>query len=102
MKDGARLVQVFRSSRREEMYLYVDRAEGLKRVPAELLERFGRAEPAMTLRLEPGRRLARADAAQVLEAIEERGYFLQLPPPRESWRLPAPDGAVWGPGSESS
>ena len=31
------LCQVYRSSRKEQMYLYVDRGEDLSRVPAELL-----------------------------------------------------------------
>ena len=80
LDDRRRLVSVFRSSRYEDMYLYVDRAEVLARVPAELLERFGRAEKAMDLLLTPERRLARADAGRVLECIRDQGYYLQLPP----------------------
>ncbi len=78
-----RLVQVFRSSRREEMYLYVDKARGLEGVPEPLMTRFGEAQPVMSLLLEPARKLARADAAEVLASIEEHGFYLQMPPTPE-------------------
>lgn len=78
-----RICAVYRSSRREGMYLYVDKSEGLERVPESLLAEFGRPQPALTLVLTPERRLARAQAAEVLAAIADQGYFLQLPPTRE-------------------
>lgn len=78
--DMKRLVEVFRSSRDENCYLYVDKKEGMARVPASLLERFGKPESAMTLILEPSRKLARADAAVVLDNIREQGFYLQMPP----------------------
>lgn len=78
--DEKRLVEIFRSAREEGLYLYVDKREGMARVPAALLERFGKTESAMLLMLEPGRSLARANAATVLAAIREQGFYLQLPP----------------------
>lgn len=78
--DTKRLIEVFRSSREEGCYLFVDKKEGMARVPDTLLARFGRPESAMTLMLEPARKLARADAATVLEHIREQGFYLQMPP----------------------
>ncbi len=75
-----RLCTVFRSARVEGMYLYVDRAEGVARVPEPLMQRFGNPEQVMILPLHPERKLARADAARVLELIETQGYYLQMPP----------------------
>lgn len=80
LSANKRLVDVFRSQRDTEMYLYVDKQQGLSRVPAELQEKFGRAELALSLLLEPSRKLARANAVQVLQAITEQGFYLQLPP----------------------
>jgi len=74
------LCSVYRSSKKEGMYLYVDKRIGMERVPASLLKRFGKPEPAMTLLLHPGRTLARVDIAHVLAALNEAGYFLQMPP----------------------
>jgi uncharacterized protein YcgL (UPF0745 family) len=62
------------------MYLYVDAADGLSQVPEALLSRFGQPIEALSLLLTPERTLARADAARVLESIEDDGFYLQLPP----------------------
>lgn len=83
MNDPAplrRFVRVYRSTRRQEMYLYVDAAADLARVPKALLERFGRPVEALSLMLSADRPLARADAARVLECIEDDGFYLQMPP----------------------
>jgi len=74
------LCEIFRGSRQPEMYLYVDRARGLRDVPAALLARFGQPSTVMTLHLTPDRKLARADAAAVLASIAEKGFYLQMPP----------------------
>jgi uncharacterized protein YcgL (UPF0745 family) len=74
------LCEVFRSPRREGLYLYVKRDEGLQRVPESLLRNFGAPESALVFKLHAERPLARADAAEVLQALVDRGYFLQLPP----------------------
>ena len=79
-----RFVRIYRSARKQEMYLYVDAKADLSRVPDELLERFGRPVEALSLVLTVDRPLARAEAARVLTCIEEEGYYLQMPPPPES------------------
>ena len=75
-----RLCQIFRSSRKAEMYLYVDKARGLADVPEPLLQQFGDPQEVMTLLLSAERKLARVDAAEVLRCIGEQGFFLQMPP----------------------
>lgn len=75
-----RLCEVFLSSRRAEMYLFVERAKGLEDVPEALLGQFGEPQSVMTLLLTADRKLARADAAEVLEKIESQGFYLQMPP----------------------
>jgi hypothetical protein len=37
----------------------------------------------MMLMLSPGRKLARADAKEVLREIDENGFYLQMPPTME-------------------
>lgn len=75
-----RLCSVYRSPRKEGMYLFVDRDRPLEDLPEGLLAGFGTPELALNLVLTPERRLARADAATVLAALDEKGYYLQLPP----------------------
>ncbi len=74
------LCQIFRSSCKQEMYLYVDKARGLQDVPEALLTQFGEPAPVMLLRLTAQYKLARADAAVVLASIETQGFYLQMPP----------------------
>ena len=74
------LCQIYRSTRQNEMYLYVNALEGLSKVPQALLEKFGEPEPAMSLVLNPERKLVRADVTRVIEALGESGYYLQMPP----------------------
>lgn len=82
--ETRRLVSVFRSPRREGMYLYVDRKDGLARVPDALRELFGTPQHAMDLVLTPDRTLARVPAVEVLAKIRDQGFFLQMPPVLDS------------------
>ncbi len=74
------LCQIYKSEQNPEMYLYVDKNLGLDSVPEPLLKRFGKPSELMLLHLEPGKKLARADAAQVLQDISDNGFYLQMPP----------------------
>ena len=75
-----RLCTVYKGSRERGLYLYVEKKNSLEAVPAGLLERMGTLSEVMTLHLTARRKLARADAAKVLEAITAQGFYLQLPP----------------------
>ena len=87
-----RICQIYRSPRRAEMYLYVDKARGLADVPEALLQQFGEPQPVMVLALDAGRRLARVAVVDVLDSIAQRGFFLQMPPaePAEAPLQPGP------------
>lgn len=78
-----RICSIFKSPRKQEMYLYVDKKEGLERVPAELLTLFGAPQLVFDLLLTPTRKLARENIVTVLENIEKQGFHLQMPPPPE-------------------
>jgi uncharacterized protein YcgL (UPF0745 family) len=79
------LCRIYRSPRREEMYLYIAAEQGLESVPQALLARFGEPELVMTLDLARRSRLARADIREVIARIDAEGFYLQLPPGPESW-----------------
>ncbi|BBB25670.1 conserved hypothetical protein [Amphritea japonica ATCC BAA-1530] len=69
------------------MYLYVDKAEQLARVPDALKEMFGAPVHVFDMLLTPEKELSRVEAAKVLEDIREKGYFLQMPPPKDDYLL---------------
>lgn len=77
------LCTIYRSPKKEGMYLYVEKKEGLARVPESLLKVFGVPQLAMTLLLKPERKLARVDREAVVIGIAEQGFYLQMPPKAE-------------------
>ncbi|MDB4022367.1 YcgL domain-containing protein [Litorivicinus sp.] len=74
------MVEIFKGSRNNEMYLYVDQKVGTDSVPKELLENFGTLESVLIMSLNEHKKLAREKASSVLQSITENGYFLQMPP----------------------
>ncbi|TVP53748.1 MAG: YcgL domain-containing protein [Halomonadaceae bacterium] len=77
------MCRIYRSGKKEGMYLYVNKTDELQRVPEALLTMFGKAHHAMDILLRPERKLARADTAEVMVALAEPGYYLQTPPADE-------------------
>ncbi|WP_133012140.1 YcgL domain-containing protein [Marinomonas flavescens] len=81
------IVEVFRSSKHDGMYLYVEKKTGLKEIPEELMKRFGAGISAMTMLLTKEQKLARADTEKVIKGIRETGFYLQLPPVKDEYLL---------------
>lgn len=81
------LLAVYKSRKRDEMYLYVPKANGLNQLPEALLQLFGPPQHVMDLPLLPGRELARVDAQKLRDEIAEKGFYLQMPPPKEDYLL---------------
>lgn len=74
------LCDIYKSKKKEELYLYVSKAEGLERVPEELQAKINCEKPIMGLVLTPERKLSRVDVSKVIAEINEKGYYLQMPP----------------------
>jgi len=73
---------IYKGSKKEQTYLYVDRENDFEHVPDALLNALGELVLVMNLQLHPQRTLARADVGQVLVELDEKGFFLQMPPPQ--------------------
>lgn len=80
-----RICSIYRSPRKNEMYLYVLKSDALERVPVELLSAFGKPHHAFDLVLTPERTLAREDIHAVLANLEKQGYHLQMPPAEDEY-----------------
>jgi len=74
---------IYKSSRKEEMYLYLAEEDGYEELPDLLKSNFGRAIFVMQLQLSPERPLARVEVGKVIDALREQGYYLQMPPKLE-------------------
>jgi uncharacterized protein len=82
---------IYRSSKKDEMYLYIARPDysaesdsseldPLEIVPEVLRHAFGRATFVMHLELSETRRLARVNVLHVLDSLQTKGFFIQMPP----------------------
>jgi uncharacterized protein YcgL (UPF0745 family) len=75
---------IYRSPKREQTYLYVEKKGDFSRVPEELLKTFGEPQLSMVIALSERKKLANADIEKVKAALVEQGFYLQIPPPVES------------------
>ncbi|AIR66850.1 hypothetical protein F3J27_02815 [Enterobacter sp. Ap-916] len=75
---------IYRSTKRDQTYLYVEKKDDFSRVPEELMKGFGKPVLSMLLPLDGSKKLANADLDKVKQALETEGYYLQIPPPVES------------------
>ena len=80
-----RICSIYRSLKRNEMYLYVLKSDVLERVPEGLLAVFGKPVHAFNLVLTPERKLQQEDIHQVLENLDKQGYHLQMPPAEDEY-----------------
>ncbi len=75
-----RICSIYRCSKKEGMYLYLDKTDTVESIPKPLLKQIGRTELAMTLLISEEKKLARANAKEVLASISDKGFYLQMPP----------------------
>ncbi len=83
MQKDMILCSIFKSVKKDGMYLYVPRKEQFTKVPPVLLETYGRPAHVMDMLLQPGKKLANAEIDKVMAEIREKGFYLQMPPPGE-------------------
>ena len=86
-KDGGRSVNtlcvscaIYRSTKKVDSYLYVERESDFARVPQALLDMLGPLTLVMSLELHAQRKLAQVEVMQVMERLQQQGYYLQMPP----------------------
>lgn len=85
--ETKRFCSVYKSPKKNEMYVYVDRKVGVAELPEALLGIFGEPEHVIDMILTPEKTLARAEASKVLADIAEKGFYLQMPPGKEDYML---------------
>lgn len=76
----AQKISVFKSPKKEELYLYVLQETELKELPDELFVMFGEPLHVLDFELTVDRKLPRANAKEILKTIEAKGYYMQMPP----------------------
>lgn len=74
---------IYKSIKKDGMYLYVPRKEQFAKVPEPLLGLFGRPAHVMDMLLTADKKLANADIGKVMAELREKGFYLQMPPEKE-------------------
>jgi len=71
---------VYKSIKKADSYIYINEKDNFDAVPEQLLSLFGKPEYTLEFDLTPDRKLASADAEQVIKNLNDQGYYLQMPP----------------------
>ncbi|KXF81787.1 YcgL domain-containing protein [Enterovibrio coralii] len=71
---------IYKSSKKDSTYLYINRKDDFKDVPEQLLKTFGNPQFVMMVNLEKREKLAIANIESVREKLKQDGFYLQLPP----------------------
>lgn len=71
---------IYKSNKKQELYLYIAIQDDFTSVPEAILRSIGTPSFVMQLELTPESTLAREQATDVLKGIEEHGFFIQMPP----------------------
>ena len=75
---------IFRSERKADTYLYILKSDrddvDFSELPEALIKPLGELVHAMDLDLSERQSLARANIDEVKAALQEKGFYLQLPP----------------------
>ena len=71
---------VYKSERKANTYLYLKADVKQDELPEGLTELLGKLTQFLSLALHPDSKLAQANIAEVLNSLQEQGYYLQMPP----------------------
>ena len=71
---------IYKSLKKDELYLYLDKKDDFSSVPETLFKSLGCLQFVMELQLSPERKLAREDVSKVIASLTSKGFFVQMPP----------------------
>lgn len=78
------LCAIYKSTKKEGMYLYVEKRDQFDLVPDALRNIFGKPIFVMLFNLSGSKPLIQANNQDVIEKIKEQGFYLQMPKQEEN------------------
>ena len=78
------LCAIYKSLKKSETYLYVEKRDDFTRVPEALMNQFGKPQFVIVFNLAGEKPLLRTSNDKVINELRENGFYLQLPPKTES------------------
>ena len=71
---------IYKSTKKEFTYIYLCQKDKFDDIPELLSKTLGELEFIMQLDLFPEKKLAQANAVDVIKQLTDQGFYLQLPP----------------------
>ena len=78
------LTAVYKSSKKIDTYLYVERKDDFSKVPEALMATFGKPIFVMVIYIRDRKALGVAHVDKVRDQLAEKGFYLQIPPPTDN------------------
>ncbi|MBH0055960.1 YcgL domain-containing protein [Pseudoalteromonas sp. SWXJZ94C] len=75
------LTAVYKSKKKADTFLFVEKRDDFDKVPEPLMTMFGQPHYVMIINLAKREHLGGSDLESVKASLIEKGYYLQLPPP---------------------
>lgn len=79
-------ISIYKNLKKEGMYLYVSKENGLSKIPDALLSLFGTPTLVTYMLVTEDKKFAKFTAKDLLTALNEKGFYLQMPEPLEEYR----------------
>lgn len=71
---------IYRSQRKKGAYLFLVQRDDFSCVPEALMRLFGTAHFSFEFELGPEKSLAQGSSQEVMQHLQQNGFYLQLPP----------------------
>lgn len=78
------ITAVYKSTKKQDTYLYVEKRDDFSKVPEPLMVTFGQPIFVMLINLAKRSELAIADIDKVRSELNDKGFYLQLPPKQDN------------------
>lgn len=69
---------IYRSSKQDQTYLFIEKKDDFSRVPVDLIAYFGKPVFSMILLLDGNKKLVLADVKKIKKILKDQGFYLQI------------------------
>ena len=84
IREKKMLCAIYKSTKKEGMYLYVEKRDQFDKVPDALLNAFGKPIFVMLFNLAGSKPLVQAKNQDVIASLNTQGFYLQMPKQEEN------------------
>jgi len=79
-------LSIYKSPKKEGMYIYLKKEQGISQVPETLAQLFGEPILVTHMMVDENKKFAKVKAIDLLNSINEKGFYLQMPDPDPEYK----------------